>query len=108
MRWRETHRADPLANAIAKRHYNCQHPESSQFVPPGRCIVLLATSALWVTSWPFPQFVKHEWPMPAPAEPISPQLSLHGAWPASQSERLAGPDKQTERPFAGPDGKVGP
>src|SRR5262249_55540597 len=32
-----------------------------QFVPPGRCIVLVADGAIWVTSWPFAEYVKHRW-----------------------------------------------
>src|SRR6266545_3837164 len=30
---------------------------------PGRCVVLLTddADALWVTSWPFPEFVRHAW-----------------------------------------------
>lgn len=31
-------------------------------MPPGRCLVLLTDRALWVTSWPFAQYVKHAWP----------------------------------------------
>lgn len=61
MRWSISHRADPAARAIADRHYNRQKPGATQFVPPGRCIVLLSPRALWVTSWPFAEFVKHEW-----------------------------------------------
>ena len=41
---------------------NRQTPGSAQFVPPGRCLVLLAgspASALWVTSWPV--YVQHRW-----------------------------------------------
>ena len=33
-------------------------------MPPGRCLVLLAgepASALWITSWPFAEFVRHAW-----------------------------------------------
>jgi hypothetical protein len=63
MNWRLSHRAQPLAVAIADRHYNRQKVGTPQFVPPGRCIVLLGTdaSALWVTSWPFAEYVKHAW-----------------------------------------------
>lgn len=63
MNWRLSHRADPRALPIADRHYNRQKIGSPQFVPPGRCIVLLtdAADALWVTSFPFPEFVKHAW-----------------------------------------------
>lgn len=63
MRWRLSHRADRRALGIADRHYNRQKVGSLQFVPPGRCIVLLTENAdaLWVTSWPFAQYVKHAW-----------------------------------------------
>jgi hypothetical protein len=61
MIWRHSFRADPVACAIADRHYNRQSVGAPQFVPPGRCLVLLAPRALWVTSWPLPQYVKHRW-----------------------------------------------
>lgn len=63
MIWTLSHRADPEAVVIADRHYNRQKIGSPQFVPPGRCIVLksLCGQALWVTSWPFAQYVKHKW-----------------------------------------------
>jgi hypothetical protein len=61
--WRISHRADPDAVALADRHYNRQKVGSPQFVPPGRCLVLLSEDkdAVWVTSWPFAQYVKHAW-----------------------------------------------
>lgn len=65
MLWRMSHRADPEACRIADRHYSRQKIGSPQFVPPGRCLVLMAETpsgrALWVTSWPFAQYVKHAW-----------------------------------------------
>jgi hypothetical protein len=61
VRWRVSHRASPEAVRIADRHYNRQKPGSPQFVPPGRCLVLMADGALWVTSWPFAEYVKHRW-----------------------------------------------
>lgn len=61
MRWALSHRADPFAVAIADRHYNRQKIGSPQFVPPGRCLVLRSDAALWVTSWPFADYVKHPW-----------------------------------------------
>lgn len=61
--WRLSDRAEPAARMVADRHYNRQKIGTPQFVPPGRCLVLLADGpALWVTSWPFAEFVKHEWP----------------------------------------------
>jgi hypothetical protein len=62
--WAISHRADPRALPLADRHYSRQKPGTPQFVPPGRCLVLLTENAdaLWVTSWPFPQYVKHRWP----------------------------------------------
>lgn len=63
MRWVKSHRADPVARALADRHYNRQKPGTRQFVPPGRCCVLLEETgrAFWVTSWPFAKYVKHAW-----------------------------------------------
>lgn len=65
MIWMKSNRADPRARAVADRHYNRQKPGSPQFVPPGRCLVLYAENnagrALWVTSWPYAQYVKHQW-----------------------------------------------
>lgn len=63
MRWCLSNRADPAARQIADRHYNRQKVGSPQFVAPGRCCVLLEQQgkALWVTSWPFAEYVKHEW-----------------------------------------------
>jgi hypothetical protein len=63
MIWKLSHRADPPALALADRHYNRQKIGSPQFVPPGRCFVLLSecNRAVWVTSWPFAQYVKHAW-----------------------------------------------
>jgi hypothetical protein len=71
-----SHRADPLAVDIADRHYNRQHIGSPQFVPPGRCFVLRAPNAVWVTSWPFAEYTKHEWA---------------GAWINSCFRRESGP-----------------
>lgn len=64
MRWQESWRADPRGAALADRHYSRQKPGSRQFVPPGRCVVLRteAADAVWVTSWPFAEYVKHAWP----------------------------------------------
>ena len=62
--WSVSHRADPRALPLADRHYNRQKPGTPQFVPPGRCIVLLApwfgeANALWVSSWP--KYAQHDW-----------------------------------------------
>lgn len=61
--WRLSHRADKGSLPLADRHYNRQKVGSPQFVPPGRCVVLRTQDdgALWVTSWPFAQYVKHAW-----------------------------------------------
>ena len=63
MNWHLSHRADARALPIADRHYNRQKPGTPQFVPPGRCLVLLTerADAFWVTSWPLAEFVKHKW-----------------------------------------------
>ncbi len=61
--WQLSHRFDSRALPIADRHYNRRKVGSPQFVPPGRCLVLLSPTAdaLWVSSWPFAEFVRHEW-----------------------------------------------
>lgn len=63
MRWRQSHRAEIAARMIADRHYSRQKPGTPQFVPPGRNVVLMTpdASALWVTSWPFAEYVRHAW-----------------------------------------------
>src|SRR5689334_12008886 len=59
--WQLSHRADAAVLPLADRHYNRQKIGSPQFVPPGRCLVLRQDNALWVTSWPFAQYVRHAW-----------------------------------------------
>jgi len=59
--WSISHRGDGVAREIADRHYNRQKPGTRQFVPPGRCLVLVCDKAVWVTSWPFAKYVKHAW-----------------------------------------------
>lgn len=76
MNWKLSHRADAHALPLADRHYNRQKPGTPQFVPPGRCFVLLADAALWVTSWPFAEYVRHRWA---------------GAWVNSCFRREGGP-----------------
>jgi hypothetical protein len=63
MRWCLSHRADPAAVRLADRHYNRQKIGTPQFVPPGSCLVLLSDCgrALWVTSAPITDYVKHQW-----------------------------------------------
>jgi hypothetical protein len=64
MHWMRSHRFDRDALPLADRHYNRQKIGSPQFVPPGRCVVLKTSClrALWTSSWPFPQYVRHAWP----------------------------------------------
>ena len=63
--WVRSHRFDTPSRVIADRHYSRRKIGSPQFVPPGRCLVLRAETdtgrALWVTSWPFAEYVRHEW-----------------------------------------------
>lgn len=63
MKWEKSNRANVFAVHLADNHYNRQKPGTPQFVPPGRCLVLLEKtgSAVWVTSWPYAQYVKHAW-----------------------------------------------
>lgn len=63
MIWCESHKYDPRALPLADRHYNRRKPGSPQFAPPGRAVILLAPNAdaVWITSWPFAQYVRHDW-----------------------------------------------
>lgn len=62
-RWNRSWRADPVGAALADRHYNRQRVGSKQFVPPGACVVLVTPCgrAVWTTSAPKKEFVKHQW-----------------------------------------------
>jgi hypothetical protein len=73
-----SHRCDPRARPLADRHYNRQSIGADGFVPPGRCLVLLTpdAGALWVTSYPFAEYVRHRWA---------------GAWVCSLFRRESGP-----------------
>ncbi len=62
MIWSRSHRFDAEPLPLADRHYNRRTVGSPQFVPPGRCLVLKAAGAVWVTSWPFAEYVRHAWP----------------------------------------------
>jgi hypothetical protein len=59
--WRQSWRFDPDVLPLADRHYNRHKVGAPQFVPPGRCVVLKAPGALWVTSWPEPAYTRHAW-----------------------------------------------
>lgn len=59
--WTISNRADKDCLPMADRHYNRQKIGSPQFVPPGRCLVLKREDAVWVTSWPYPEYTKHAW-----------------------------------------------
>lgn len=63
MPWWVSTRADPRGAALADRHYSRKTKGAVQFAPPGRCLVLLTSpgDALWVSSWPYPEYVKHAW-----------------------------------------------
>lgn len=62
MPWRVGTRVDPDGRVLADRHYNRQSIGADNFVPPGRCFVLVIPgAAVWVTSWPFAEYVKHAW-----------------------------------------------
>lgn len=64
MIWWRSHRFDPAACNLADRHYNRRKMGAPQFVPPGRAVVLISVcgKAVWTTSWPFAEFVRHAWP----------------------------------------------
>lgn len=78
MLWRLSNRASPAGRLLADRHYSRQTVGAVQFVPPGRCVVLVGNgfAAVWVTSWQMEQFVDHDWP---------------GAWVCTLFRREGGP-----------------
>ena len=63
MNWVLSYRTDPLVKPLADRHYNRQNPDSPNFVPPGRCVVLRTEKcdAFWVTLAPYAEYVRHQW-----------------------------------------------
>lgn len=61
MIWTVSHSCDPFARSLADRHYSRQSIGADKFTPPGRCFVLTAPFAYWVTSWPFAEYVRHRW-----------------------------------------------
>lgn len=63
MNWLRSWRGDPVANAVAKRHYNCQSPASAQWVKPGACVCYRTAEggAIWSSSAPLSEYVKHAW-----------------------------------------------
>lgn len=61
MRWKLSWRFDPRVLPLADAHYNREKVGAPQFVPPGRCLVLITTCerAYWITSWQ--EYVQHAW-----------------------------------------------
>lgn len=61
--WQMAHRCHPVACALADRHYSRQSIGSMNMMPPGRCLVLVTedSNAVWGTSWPFTEWVRHAW-----------------------------------------------
>ena len=58
-----THQYDSRAARLADRHYSRQKPGTAKFTPPGRKLVLVTedASAVWVTSWPFAEYVHRDY-----------------------------------------------
>ncbi len=81
MIWSISHRFDAAAADLADRHYSRRKVGSPQFVPPGRCLVLRATFAYWVTSWPFAEYTRHAWA---------------GAWVCAAFRREGGSEKAAD------------
>lgn len=61
--WRLSWRRDPRGRQVADRHYNRQSVGHPDFMPPGRCLVLVTDdgSAVWGTSWPYAEYAQHQW-----------------------------------------------
>lgn len=56
--WQMTHQADPAAARLADKHYSRQKPGTSQFMPAGRKVVLIAPEydAVFGWVWPYPRY----------------------------------------------------
>ena len=63
MNWERRPRADPICRDIADRHYSRKTVGASCFTPPGRVLILLSLDrkALWATSYPLAEYVRHAW-----------------------------------------------
>jgi hypothetical protein len=63
MLWKVSFRACPIARRLADRHDSRRRVGAADFVPPGRCVVLMAHDhdALWVSSWQLTEFCRHAW-----------------------------------------------
>jgi len=59
--WTLSYRCDPAGRRLADRHYNRRKIGAANFVPPGRCLVLKCPGAVWTTSYPYAEYVRHEW-----------------------------------------------
>lgn len=61
--WIRATRADVQCRELADRHYNRQKVGAACFTPPGRVLVFKTqcARAVWATSWPFAQYVRHAW-----------------------------------------------
>ncbi len=62
--WMVTHQYDSRLVHVADGHYSRQKPGTRTCTPPGRKLLLITeeASAIWVTSWPFAEFVKRVYP----------------------------------------------
>lgn len=62
--WYKRSKMDQKARLIADNHYSRRSKGSKQFVQPGRSLVLTTKDydALWVSMWPYAQYVRHAWP----------------------------------------------
>lgn len=64
MIWLTSSRMDRRALPLVDRHYSRQKPGSDRFGMPCRSVALITPDAdgVWLSSWPRPEFVQHEWP----------------------------------------------
>lgn len=63
MDWQLTQRNDIRACRLADHHYSRQSHGTLNFMPPGRTLILVTPEgdAVWGTSFPFAEYVRHEW-----------------------------------------------
>lgn len=66
MPWMKVFSTDSRGRALADRHYSRQKPGATRWIKPARCVAMIVPNdgraiAAWASSWPFPEYVKHEW-----------------------------------------------
>jgi hypothetical protein len=94
MKWALTKDGDPRGRALADRHYSRTTVGAKLFVHPAKKLVLIhladyleGADAVWASTWPFAEYVRHDWagepgsyPMVEVMENGQPRKVTPGTW----------------------------